>query len=107
IYNECATYSAQGATSFPHVGAVSESFEQRKEEIRQFPSGCSANSDRRIGSVKSHWRSHTSIAGLIVSIKSSARLSRFAVSVWMKPNPGSRPHATRANLHSVSATALT
>src|SRR4051794_35268222 len=98
-----ATYSAQGATSFPQVGAVSESFEQRLEESRQLPFGDSEKSERCNGSCITQFNSHASIAGLIVSIKSSAKLSRFAVSLWTNPIPGSRPQAQAANRHSLSA----
>ena len=101
------TYSAQGATSFPHVGAVSESLEHRLFDSLQFPSAASTKSERLNGSCISQSSSHSSIAGLIGSIKSSARLSRFAVSVWRKPSPGSSPQAQAANRHSLSATALT
>jgi len=90
----------------PHVGAVSESFEQRAEPIRQLPSELSEKSERRKGSLINQSNSHASIAGLTVSIKSSAKLSRFAVSVWRNPMPGSSPQAIAANLHSLSATAF-
>jgi hypothetical protein len=43
---------------------------------------------------------HASIAGLIVSIRSRARLSRFAVSVCRNTSPGSSPHAQAARRHS-------
>src|SRR5437588_12838647 len=100
IKSECSTNSSQGAMIFAQVGAVSESLEQIAERSRQFPSELSKKSTRRSGSFEIQFSNHDSIAGLIVSIKSSAKLSRFAVSVWMKPRPGSRPHATAANRHS-------
>jgi hypothetical protein len=101
-----ATYSAHGATSLPQVGAVSESLEQRLLDSLQFPFAVSIKSERLKGSCINQSRIHDSIAGLSVSIKSSARLSRFAVSVCRTPSPGSRPQEQAANRHSLSAMAF-
>jgi hypothetical protein len=75
------TYSAHGATSLAQVGAASESLEQRLLDSLQFPFAASMKSERRNGSFINQSSIHASIAGLITSIKSSARLSRLAVSV--------------------------
>jgi hypothetical protein len=88
------------------MGAVSESLEQRPLESLQFPFAASTKSERLNGSRINQSRIHASIAGRIVSIKSSARLSRLAVSVCRKPSPGSSPQAQAANRHSLSATAF-
>ena len=69
------------------MGAVSESFEQRLLDSLQFPFDVSIKSERLNGSCINQSRIHASMAGLIVSIKSSARLSRFAVSVCRTPRP--------------------
>src|SRR5437588_3584206 len=88
-----ATYSTHGATSLPQVGAVSESWEQRRDIKRQLPLPVSKKSERRKGSRVIQFNNHASIDGLIVSSKSRARLSRFFVSTWIKPITTSKPHA--------------
>jgi hypothetical protein len=79
-HSVCATYSAHGPTSLPHVGAVSESCEQMPDLNLQLPEPVSKKSERRNDSREIQFSSHASIEGLIVSSKSSARESLLAAS---------------------------
>src|SRR4051794_19022917 len=99
------TYSAQGATSLPQIGAVAVSCEQMREVKRQLPEPVSKKSERRKGSRVIQSSNHASIEGLIVSSTSSAKLSRAGVSLCINAKPASNPHPDTASLHSLSANA--